>query len=123
MSENIKREYIEDVPEEEEFNEDQFIYPRFLVKDYGELMDALYDHEIQYTFWKNAYERREVELWLETDWAEVFDGKKPTVKDKEMWIKQELMELKELRDTTRIRFESFKKLYEMVLKYGFEVLG
>lgn len=90
---------------------------------YQELLDNLYEKEVQYMFFKQAYEKQELELWLKTNWGEVFpDNKKPTLKDKEMYIKNELMEAKELRDTHKLNLDDFKRTYEIVLKYGIEVL-
>ncbi|MBO7444530.1 MAG: hypothetical protein J6T69_06900, partial [Methanobrevibacter sp.] len=81
------------------------------------------DADVKYQFWKNVHEQTEVDLWLNTNWDEVFPDKKPTVKDKEMFIKQELQESKELRDTCKMEYEDFKRMFEVSMKYGLECLG
>ena len=97
-------------------------FERLNISNYEELIDNMFQVDVKYNFWKNKYEQSEVELWLETDWNEVFPDKKPTVKDKEMWIKKELAEIKELRDTAKLQFDDLKRLYDLVMKYGIEVL-
>ena len=97
-------------------------FERVKINTYEDLVDNMFQVDVQYTFWKNKYEQAEVELWLETDWNEVFPDKKPTVKDKEMWIKKELAEVKELRDTAKLQFDDLRRLYDLVMKYGIEVL-
>lgn len=99
------------------------IVPRTEITNYEELVDNMFNLELQYNFWKNQYERLEVELWLETDWEEVFPNKKPTVKDKEMWIKQQLLNVKELRDTAKLSFDDMARVYAVAMKYGLEVLA
>lgn len=36
---------------------------------------------------KNKFDECYAELWLNTNWEEVLGNKKPTIKDKESWIK------------------------------------
>jgi len=102
--------------------EDCMVASERKITNYQELLEEVYDAEVKYQFWKNTYERTEVDLWLCTDWEEVFPNKKPTVKDKEMWIKNELQDAKELRDTFKMNLDDVKRLYELALKYGLEVV-
>lgn len=99
-----------------------FVTPVARVTSYQELLSCLYDSEVKYMFWKNSYEKTEADLWLNTDWDEVFENKKPTVKDKEMWIRNELVETKELCDTCKLNYDNYKRMYKLALEYGLEVL-
>lgn len=90
--------------------------------DYDDLLSLLYHSEEAYISSKYEYEKQEVELWLDTNWEEIFPEKKPTQKDKEMYIKKSLLPLKFLRDTNKAGYENFKRMYELSLKYSLEVL-
>ena len=90
--------------------------------DYDDLLTILYAAEENYINSKIEYEKQEVSLWLDTNWGEIFPEKKPTQKDKEMYVKKGLIPLKVLRDTNKARYENFKRMYELSLKYSLEVL-
>ena len=107
----------------EEMKNEELVPSTCKVESYQELLNGLYDADVKYQFWKNVYEKTEVDLWLNTNWEDVFQDKKPTVKDKEMFIKQELAEAKELRDTCKMDYEDWKRMFEVAMKYGLEVLG
>lgn len=92
------------------------------IMSYQDLMNCLYEAEVRYQFWRNTYEKAEASLWLDTPWDEVFETKKPTVKDKEMWIRVELVEAKELRDSCKLEYDHYRRMYELALKYGLEVV-
>ena len=116
MSEEFENVEIEDTSE-------YIVGSEHRVSSFQELLNCLYDADVKYQFWKNVYEQTEADLWLNTNWDEVFPDKKPTVKDKEMFIKQELQEAKELRDTCKMEYEDFKRMFEVSMKYGLECLG
>lgn len=116
MSEEFENVEIEEC-------EDCTVASEHKVSSYQELLNCLYDAEIKYQFWKNVHDNTEVDLWLDTDWEEIFQDKKPTVKDKEMFIKRELKEARELRDTCRMEYDDFKRMFELAMKYGLECLG
>lgn len=93
------------------------------VSSFQELLNCFFDADVQYQFWKDVYEQTEADLWLNTDWSEVFDKPKPTETDKKMFIKQELKETKELRDTCKMDYEAWKRMFDVAMKYGLEALG
>lgn len=89
--------------------------------DYDDLLTILYHSENAYIQSKIDYEKQECDLWLNTEWENVFE-KKPTQKDKEMFVKQSLVPLKSIRDFNKAKYENFKRMYELSLKYTLEVL-
>jgi len=65
-----------------------------------ERIKELYELEKRYKKMKEEIKKREARLWIYTDWREVFpDEKRPTVKQKEMYIKEKLTE--PLRDKVK----------------------
>lgn len=114
-------ELIEDFPEEELCDCDCGIHVGF-DGNYSDLLAILYAAEENYIQTKSEYEEREVTLWFDTDWDEVFPERKPTQKEKEMHIKNCLSPLKLLRDLRKARYDNFKRMYELSLKYTIEVL-
>lgn len=112
-------ELIEDFPEEEGYCDCLNVG---FDGDYDDLLSLLYHSEEAYINSKYEYEKQEVDLWLDTNWEEIFTEKKPTQKDKEMYIKKCLLPLKFLRDTNKAGYENFKRMYELSLKYSLEVL-
>ena len=93
------------------------------ITSYQELLNCLYDADVKYQFWKNVHEKTEADLWLNTDWSEVLDKSKPTETDKKMFIRNELQDVKELRDGCKMEYDDFKRMFEVSMKYGLEVLG
>lgn len=87
------------------------------ISSYQELLNCVFSAEMDYQYWKNKYDRKEVKLWLDTKWDEVFD-KKPTVDEKKMYIKRELQDVKKFRDSHKMYLDDVKRLYEVALKYG-----
>lgn len=90
--------------------------------DYDDLLSILYNSEAEYINSKIEYEKQEVDLWLNTNFEEVMDKPKLTVKEKEMYVKQMLLPLKLARDSDKAHYEHFKRMYELSLKYSLEVL-
>ena len=90
--------------------------------DYGDLLNLLYAAKVEYISSKNKYEQQEVDLWLNTNFEEVMDRPKLTLKEKEMYAKKCLLPLKLIRDLKESEYETFKRMYELSLKYSLEVL-
>lgn len=90
--------------------------------DYDDLLIILYNSEAAYISSKRAYEKQEAHLWLNTNWEEVFPDKKPTQKDKEMYVKEGLILFKFIRDSNKAKYDHFKRMFDLSLKYSLEVL-
>ena len=116
MSEEFENVEIEDTSE-------YIVGSEHRVSSFQELLNCLYDADVKYQFWKNVYEQTEADLWLNTDWSEVLDKPKPTETDKKMYIRKEIQEAKELRDTCKMEYDDFKRMFEAAMKYGLECLG
>ena len=115
-------ELIDEFPEEEICDCDcGGIIIGFDGEYYDDLLSILYHSEKEYIQSKSDYEKQECDLWLNTEWENVFE-KKPTQKDKEMYIKQSLVTFKSTRDYNKAKYENFKRMYELSLKYSLEVL-
>lgn len=93
-----------------------------VLTSYQTLLNSVYDAEIKYLHAKNLYEKTEARLWIHTDWSEVLDKAKPTETDKKMYLKEQLLSLKESRDAQKANLDDIKRMYELSLKYGLEVL-
>ena len=92
-----------------------------VLTSYQTLLNSVYDAETKYLHAKNLYEKKEVRLWLYTDFT-ILGKKKPTETDKKMYIRETLLPLKESRDAAKANLDDIKRMYELALKYGIEVL-
>lgn len=91
----------------------------------GNFMDLICEvstAELNYMKAKQDYESSEASLWLYTNWDEAFDGKKPTQKDKEFWIKKQLLPLKETLNVAELRMKDVRRIYDVAYKYSLEVV-
>lgn len=78
----------------------------------------------QYIDLKWKIESEESKMWLETDWAVVLNKAKPTQKDKEYYIKQQLNGDKKELEFIRAIIDSLKRKYEVkLLEYRISLEG
>lgn len=78
----------------------------------------------QYVDLKWRIELEESKMWLETDWVAVLNKAKPTQKDKEYYIKQQLNGDKKELEFIRAIIDSLKRKYEVkLLEYKFSLEG
>lgn len=128
--ENLKEleEFIDGVPHEE-FEEE---FPEELCDcdcgisygfdgDYNDLLTLLYQSNEAYINSKYEYEKNEAELWLETNFEEVL-GPDCSYQDKCLYVKKLLLPFKLVKDTDKSRYDNFKRMYDLALKYSIEVL-
>lgn len=93
-----------------------------VLTSYQALLNSVYDAETKYLHDKNLYEKNEAKMWLRTDFKTVLGKKKPTETDKKMYIREKLLPLKEARDSSKANLDDIKRMYELAVKYGIEVL-
>lgn len=93
-----------------------------VLTSYQSLLNSVYNAELAYLNAKKQYEKEEVRQWLTCDNDLEFQSKKRTVKEKEMWIKDKILHLKENRDAAKANLDDIKRIYEIALKYGLEAL-
>lgn len=90
--------------------------------NFNDLICEVSTAELLYMKAKQDYESEEVDLWLYTNWDEAFDGKKPTQKDKEFWIKKQLLPLKETLNAAELHMKDIRRIYDVAYKYSLEVV-
>ena len=73
-----------------------------------------YRIDLKYNRLKNKVDHKEAELLILTNWAEVLpDHKRPTVGDKEAWIKLQLKEEKQEIGKLRVERTYLEELYRL----------
>lgn len=93
-----------------------------VLTSYQTLLNSVYDAEMKYLHAKNLYEKTEARLWIHTDFEAVLEKSRPTEQDKKMYCKEQLLPLKETRDAHKANLDDIKRMYELAVKYGLEVL-
>ena len=93
-----------------------------VLTSYQTLLNSLYDAETKYLHAKNLYEKREAKLWLHTDFEAALEKSRPTETDKKMYLREMLLPLKESRDSAKANLDDIRRMYELAVKFGLEVL-
>jgi len=89
-----------------------------------ELIIALHNSEEDYMKAKSEYECMEADLWLYTDWETALQPRtsKPTQKDKEFWVKKQLVPIKQKLNAAELRMKYIRRLFDVAYKYSIEVI-
>lgn len=81
-----------------------------------ELNDEIEELEKDVLSRKLAYEEEKAKLWVSCDFASAIGIAKPTVAQKESYVKLETLDLKEKLEESEIRLGSRKRLFNIMLK-------
>ena len=68
-----------------------------------------------YVFNKLEFELKKSEMWLNTDFSTVLNKAKPTQKDKEAYIKVELIDMEREVEEAKINLEKLKRVFKVKL--------
>lgn len=94
------------------------------IKIMNDLIEEIEVTTNEYIDLKLETEMKEAKMWLETDWAVALNKAKPTQKDKEYYIKQQLNGDKKALEHIRAIIDSLKRKYEVkLLEYKFSLEG
>lgn len=88
-----------------------------MIRKLEDINDHLLDAQESYLKAKTKLKTTEAELYLEPgiDWEREIGKAKPTIKDKEMWIRTQIDYLYDEVDEQLLKYEHFKRLYEIAI--------
>ena len=83
-----------------------------------DLNEDLTDAEASYLEAKSRLKTLEADLWIdnEINWEEELGKSKPTIKDKEMWIKSQIDYVQDDVDEKLVKYHFLQRKYDILMK-------